>query len=53
MNSYWKNEHNMSNVNLIKIEIAVKMNCKYTCKDFYTFVFKEKDVLKAAKQNKK
>jgi hypothetical protein len=29
------------------------MDYKYTCKDFYTFVLKEKDILKAAKSNKK
>jgi hypothetical protein len=43
----------MSSVNLIKSETAVKMDYKYTCKDFYTFVLKEKDILKAAKSNKK
>jgi len=30
----------------------VKINYKYTCKDSYTFVLKEKCILKAAKSNK-
>jgi hypothetical protein len=42
MNCCWRNERNKSSVNLIKIEIAVTMNCKYTCKDFYVFVSREK-----------
>jgi hypothetical protein len=29
--------------------MAVKMNYKYTCKDFNTFVLKKKDILEAAK----
>jgi hypothetical protein len=28
------------------------MNYKYTCKDFYTFMLKEKDILKAANSDK-
>jgi hypothetical protein len=31
----------------------VKINYKYTWKGFYTFMLKEKDILKAAKSNKK
>jgi hypothetical protein len=53
MNCCWRNERNKSSINLIKIEIAVTVNCKYTFKDFYAFVLREKDILKAAKQNKK
>jgi hypothetical protein len=48
MNCYWGGERNKSSINLIKGGIAVKMNYTYTCKDFYTFVLKEKDILKAA-----
>jgi len=40
-------------MNLIKSEIAVKMSSKYPCKDFYTFVLKEKIPLKQQSQTKK
>jgi hypothetical protein len=53
MNCCWRNECNKSSTNLVKSEIAVKMNYKYICKDFHTFVLKEKDILEAAKSNKK
>jgi hypothetical protein len=45
---YWRNERNRGSVNVTKTNIAVKMNCKYTCKKFCTFVLKEKDILDAA-----
>jgi hypothetical protein len=38
---------NRSSVNSIKCENAVKINYKYTCKDFYTFMLKDEDILKA------
>jgi hypothetical protein len=53
MNCYWRNEHSTSSTNLIKSEIVIKVNYKYTCKVFYTFVLMEKDILETAKSNKK
>lgn len=53
MDSCWRNGYNKSKVNLIKSEITVKMNCKYPCKDFYTYVLKEKISLKQQSQTKK
>ena len=35
-------------VKLNKNEAVVKVNCKYTCKRFYTCRYKEKDSLEAA-----
>jgi hypothetical protein len=29
------------------------MNCKYTCKNYYTFVLKQEDILEAKNSNKK
>jgi hypothetical protein len=40
INSYWRNKCNKSSENLIS-EIAVKINYKYTSKDFCIFVVKE------------
>jgi hypothetical protein len=40
-------------VNLINSETAVKMNYKYTWNNFYTFVFKIKDLLEAANSKKR
>jgi hypothetical protein len=48
-----QNEHNESSVNLIKSDTVVKINYKYVCKAFYTFVLKEMEILKAVKSNKK
>jgi hypothetical protein len=53
MNCYWRNGCHKSNMNLIKSEIAVKMNYKYPCKDFYTSVLKEKISLMQQSQTKK
>jgi len=39
-------------MNLVKSEIAVKMNCKCTCKNFYTFVLKKKRCHWRANSNK-
>jgi hypothetical protein len=43
---------NRSSVNSIKCETAVKINYKYTCKDFYTSMLKDEDILEAAQSNK-
>jgi hypothetical protein len=53
INCYWGNEGNKSSVNLIKSEIAVKINYKYTSKDIYTFVLKENDILESITSSKK
>jgi hypothetical protein len=49
MNCFWRSEHKKNSVNLIKSEIVVQMIYKCTCKDFYAFVLKEKEILEAAK----
>jgi hypothetical protein len=38
---------------LKKCETVVNIKYKYTCKDFYMFVLKDKDILEAAKSYKK
>ncbi len=44
---------NRCSVNLIKSEIQVKSNFTFSCKDFYTYVVKEKVLLNAVRSNKK
>ncbi len=43
---------NRCSVNLIKSEIQVKSNFTFSCKDFYTYVVKEKVLLNAVRSNK-
>lgn len=52
MNYCWRNEHKKSSITLIGSEIAIKMDYTYTSKDFYTFVLKDKDILKVTKTKK-
>ena len=49
MNCYWRNEHK-SSIYLIKGESAIKMNYKYTYKNYYTLVLKDKDISKQQSQ---
>ena len=53
MNGKWKRKHSKNNVNLIKSETAVRVNQKHTCREFYTFMLKDKDILIEAQSNKK
>ena len=45
--------HNKTSVNLMKHEAAVKMNYTNTCKNVYTFLLREEDILEAAQSNRK
>lgn len=49
----WTNDRNRCSIDLIKNEIQVKVNYSYTCQEFYKHVLKEKDLLDAARSNKK
>ncbi len=53
MTECWTDTRNRCSVNLIKSEIQVKSNFTFSCKDFYTYVVKEKVLLNAVRSNKK
>ncbi len=53
MTGCWTDTRNRCSVNLIKSEIHVKSNFTFSCKDFYTYVVKEKVLLNAVRSNKK
>ena len=52
MTGCWTDTRNRCSVNL-KSEIHVKSNFTLSCKDFHTYVVKEKVLLDAARSNKK
>lgn len=52
MHCCWRNEPDKSNINLLKNEVAVKLNYKYTVKNMYAFVLKKKDSLSQQSQIK-
>ena len=53
MNALWTNSRNKLNFNLVKAELMMKMNFHMSCNEFYDFISKDKDLLKAAKSQKK
>ena len=53
MNALWTNTRNRLNFNLVKAELMMKMNFHMSCNEFYEFISKDKDLLKAAKSQEK
>ncbi|KAJ8006714.1 hypothetical protein DPEC_G00110080 [Dallia pectoralis] len=53
MTGCWTDTRNRCSVNLIKSEIQLKSNFTFSCKDFYSYVVKEKVLLNAVRSNKK
>ena len=53
MNVLWINSRNTLNFNLVKAELMMKMNFHMSCNEFYEFISKDKDLLKAAKSQEK
>ena len=53
MNVLWINSRNRLNFNLVKAELIMKMNFYMSCKEFYEFISKDKDLLKAEKSQEK
>ena len=53
MNALWTNSRNRLNYNLVKAELMMKMNFHMSCNEFYEFISKDKDLLKAAKSQEK
>ena len=53
MNALWTKNRNKLNFNLVKAELMMKMNFHMSCNEFYDFISKDKDLLKAAKSQKK
>lgn len=51
--SYFSKERNRMSISLVKAELQVLTNFDFTCKNFYDFVMKNRQILDAArKQNK-
>ena len=53
MNALWTNSRNRLNFNLVKAELMMKINFHMSCNEFYEFISKDKDLLKAAKSQEK
>ena len=53
MNALWTNSRNRLNFNLVKAELMMKMNFHMSCNEFYEFISKDKNFLKAAKSQEK
>ena len=53
MNALWTNSRNRLNFNLVKAELMMKTNFHMSCNEFYEFISKDKDLLKAAKSQEK
>lgn len=50
MHCCWRNEPSKSSINLLKIEVSVKLNYKYALKNIYALVLKKKDSLSQQSQ---
>jgi hypothetical protein len=46
MTCYWCRERNHRSEDLVKAEMQVKMNCGLSCKDFYSYVLQNKEILR-------
>ena len=53
MNTAWRDERNRCLPDLIKSELQVKINFKLSCKEFYSKIKNDKDLLKVAQSASK
>lgn len=53
MGATWTDKRNKLSIEHVKAEIQIKANFQMTCEEFYKFVSKEKNILKAAKSSSK
>jgi hypothetical protein len=49
MMCYWRKERNQCSEDLVKAEIQVKMNYGLSCKDFYSLVLHNEEILSAVR----
>jgi hypothetical protein len=49
MTCYWRKERNKYSEETVKTEILVKVNCGFSCKDFYSYTIQNKEILRAVR----
>ncbi|KAK6195887.1 hypothetical protein SNE40_001222 [Patella caerulea] len=53
MKNYWRDDRYQASVKLIRCEIQIKLNFKYSCQEFHKYILRNRRLLEAAKSNKK